>query len=613
MDVTLVSMPFAELQRPSIALGLLRAALHGSDISSEVVYANFPFAESIGLAAYQAMQSTPTDHLLGEWCFSESLLSARGEDDEEYLNLFLEVRSAGFPTDMGQRKQMMRRMRARTLAFVDETARRIVDRGTRIVGCSSVFQQHCASLALLKRIRQLSPEIVTMMGGANCEGEMGAETLRAFPWVDCVVSGEADGFFRDLCRLLLKQGRRPDPAELPHGVMMHAGLQGSQGNGSRMPRNVVRNLDSLPTPCYDDYFKALAASKVKSYIRPGLPAESSRGCWWGERSHCTFCGLNGDGMAYRSKTPERVLAELEELSDRYQLRDIQFVDNILDMSYIKTLLPKLAEARPKYTLFYETKANLKRGQVRQLAEAGVNWIQPGIESLDDKVLKLLSKGNSAAMNLQLLKWSREYGVHPSWNMLADIPGEEDVWYAEMAEWLPAVFHLTPPTGVIRVRYDRFSPYHMRPQDFGLQLTPSRAYRYIYPLSHESLMRLAYYFEDAAQTKHVHRYVQIRPGVQRLQRTIEKWKELWKSSRPVLAVGHQATGLNVTDTRPWKAAGRYSLGEPEAAVYRFCDSARPRPAIAKELPGHDEAVEKLLSLRLLLPIGGKLLSVGIDAS
>ena len=68
MDIVLVSMPFAEVQRPSIALGLLRATLANTEIESEVIYGNFGLAETIGLVAYQAMQSVPTDHLLGEWC-----------------------------------------------------------------------------------------------------------------------------------------------------------------------------------------------------------------------------------------------------------------------------------------------------------------------------------------------------------------------------------------------------------------------------------------------------------------------------------------------------------------------------------------------------------------
>ena len=185
MDVCLVNMPFAEVQRPSIALGILQAALAETPITCEVVYGNLPFAESVGLVNYQAMQSVPTDHLLGEWCFAGCLFPANASKDEEYLNMVLEVRCNGFPAEFEQRKQMMLWMRSQTTAYVEWLADSIVARGPRIVGCSSVFQQHCASLALLKRIRELSPETVLLMGGANCEGEMGEETLRAFPFVDC--------------------------------------------------------------------------------------------------------------------------------------------------------------------------------------------------------------------------------------------------------------------------------------------------------------------------------------------------------------------------------------------------------------------------------------------
>src|SRR5262249_1812527 len=368
--------------------GLLRAALNGSPIESEIIYGNFVFAETIGLITYQALQASPADHLLGEWCFSDRLLPGFEGDDDDYLNGVLEVRVPGFPPELEQRKDVLRWSRAQTSHYLDRLADSIVARKPRIVGCSSVFQQHCASLALLKRIRERSPDTVTLMGGANCEGEMGVETLRAFPWIDCIVSGEADAFFRELCVLFLDGGRDPDPMALPYGVQTQATIRKLPSNGEGPPRSILENLDSLPTPHYDEYFAALRASTLSGLIQPGLLAESSRGCWWGERSHCTFCGLNGVGVTYRSKAPSRILAELAELSDRYKLRNIQFVDNILDMSHIKTVLGALAEAEPKYKLFYETKSNLKRPQVRQLAEAGVHWIQPGIESLDDRVLKL---------------------------------------------------------------------------------------------------------------------------------------------------------------------------------------------------------------------------------
>src|SRR5215813_2610303 len=627
MDIVLVSMPFAELQRPSIALGLLRASLLGTDIESEIVYANFGLAETIGLVAYQAMQSVPTDHLLGECCFAGSLFPKDQARDEEYLNLVLEVRCYGFPPELEPRKDQMRWVRAQCESYVDRTARAIVARNPNIVGCSSVFQQHCASLALLKRIRELRPNTVLLMGGANCEGEMGVETLRAFPFVDCVVSGEADGIFSSLCQMLLEQGRNADPSKLPEGAISQRHLRTtlpiiSQDPG-QIPRPLIRDLDSLPTPDYDHYFVALRESSLSNLIFPGLLAESSRGCWWGEKFHCTFCGLNGVGMTYRAKSPDRVLGELSELKQRYGIASVQYVDNILDMSFFKTVLPKLAANGEKYSIFYETKANLKREQVELLARAGVRWIQPGIESLEDNVLALIAKGNSTLMNLQLLKWAREFGVDVSWNLLCGVPGESDSWYAEIAKWLPAIFHLQPPTGISRVRYDRFSPYHMRPQDFGLKLEPSRTYPYVYPLPKESLMRLAYSFEDNGRSRHMHRALSDEPGQMLLQSVVSEWNDIWQVSPPMLQVYDEGDRLRFLDTRPVARQSSWTAGELETEIYRLCDSAQIPAALANQLSVRrgkqvsladiEPAIDALVYVKVLLPLNGKLLALGVNES
>jgi len=624
MDVSLVSMPFAEVQRPSIALGLLHAALLPTAIRSEVVYGNFDFAEAIGLVAYQAMQSAPTDHLLGEWCFARLLFPDVPEKDEEYLNLVLEVRCQGFPPDLEQRKDLMRWVRAQTADHVDRLAERILEPGPRIVGCSSVFQQHCASLALLKRIHQLSPDTILLMGGANCEGEMGVETLRQFPWVECVVSGEADAIFADLCQMLLDQGREADPSTLPSGAISQAHLRNLQpvlsGNGVQAPRPLIRDMDALPTPDYRHYFEALKASTLTELVEASLLAESSRGCWWGEKSHCTFCGLNGTSMKHRSKSPERVLTELSELSGRYGIRSIQFVDNILDMSYFKTVLPKLAESSDKYALFFEVKSNLKREEVRLLANAGVRWIQPGIESLDDNVLRLIGKGNSTLMNLQLLKWSGQFGIDAAWNMLCGVPGEADSWYAEMARWLPAIFHLQPPSGLNRVRYDRFSPYQMRPQDFGLVLHASRAYGYVYPFTQDALARLAYSFENRGDEGHIHRGLHSQPGKRELQEVLREWNRLWHTSRPILQVHTEGPHLRIVDTRPVALQRNWSAGEMETEVYRLCDSAQTPAAILKQIAARrgevvsveevQTAIKTLCDAKVIVQMNGKLISLGI---
>ena len=76
-------------------------------------------------------------------------------------------------------------------------------------------------------------------------------------------------------------------------------------------------------------------------------------------------------MLYRSKSSERLINEMNYLSHRYKTNKFAFVDNILDMKYFNDTLPELAKRKEKFNIMFETKANLKQGQVHQLAEAGV--------------------------------------------------------------------------------------------------------------------------------------------------------------------------------------------------------------------------------------------------
>jgi hypothetical protein len=98
-------------------------------------------------------------------------------------------------------------------------------------------------------------------------------------------------------------------------------------------------LDQLPMPDFEDFYRTFASSSLSSDGLPNLTVETSRGCWWGEKSHCTFCGLNGTAMRYRQKNWKRVAEEVDYLSTRYNPAVVQFADNILSMDYFKNLLP----------------------------------------------------------------------------------------------------------------------------------------------------------------------------------------------------------------------------------------------------------------------------------
>jgi ribosomal peptide maturation radical SAM protein 1 len=383
-------------------------------------------------------------------------------------------------------------------------------------------------------------------------------------------------------------------------------------HGAPVPRAIVERLDGIAVPDYEDYFAALSRSPLRDEICPALPVETSRGCWWGQKSQCTFCGLNGTGMTYRSKSPERVRAEFASLAARYGITRLQVVDNILDMGHLRTVLPELARAGAPYQLFYEVKANLKRDQVATLAAAGVTKVQPGIEALHDDALALMAKGNSAAINLQLLKYAREHGIACVWLLLVGFPGEQDDWHEQVARWLPLVYHLQPPAAIVRVRYDRFSVYHQHPERYGLRLRPLPSYATVYPVAPERMADLAYFFIDDVAPAPATR------GIQALADRLGEWRRAFAQPvRPVLCVTDRGEALDFLDTRPCATRRRTTLEGRDADVYRACDPAVTVAELTRRLAHadvHAEAVHaallRLVDERLVLEVHGRWLALGV---
>src|SRR5262249_17146917 len=182
-DVLLVSAPFGPLLSPSLGLSLLQPQVRARGIACRVEYLTLRYGERIGQSLYFKIaleHRAMARAFVGEWIFSRALFDWPEEHGERYItDLLLKPPSSlgRHPTPRPRRADLgaIRAARAAAPAVVDEWADAVVSERPRIVGFSSVFQQHCASLALAKRIKALAPDIVVVMGGANCEAAMGVE------------------------------------------------------------------------------------------------------------------------------------------------------------------------------------------------------------------------------------------------------------------------------------------------------------------------------------------------------------------------------------------------------------------------------------------------------
>lgn len=542
--IALINMPFADLAMPSIALTQLKAVVDqrfDNQVSVDIYYLNHDFAGYLGLELYELITSSADSQNagLGDWFFRQTAFPELTNNAGVYLSRYFPFRTE----EMNTLKSRLLEKRRGLDQFLDSLIAKYSFDEAQIVGFTSMFMQSAAVFSLARRLKECATKPIIVMGGANCESPMGQVIIKEVTPVDYVFSGPALKSFPDFVQHCLngEVGR----ASAIKGVFTKRNYvfqTGPEAIGEELSIDVPIELD------YRQFLATLTNNFPDGEVEPILLFETSRGCWWGERAHCTFCGLNGISMAYRAMSPDRALKQFESLFEfAPQVSRMDAVDNILPKNYFQDVLPHI-KTPDNVTLFYEVKADLSESDVQTLAKARVKIIQPGIESLATSTLKLMKKGTSAFRNLALLKFCAMYGIEPGWNLLIGFPGEGADVYKKYLDDLPLLTHLYPPSGVYPVRFDRYSPYFMKAQEYGLDLHPLDYYSLIYPFSGEALNNLAYYFADFnigaeyAQT--------VSQWIGKIREQVTAWIESWKSDdeHPVLLLYKEGDQHMIRDSR-----------------------------------------------------------------
>lgn len=556
--VALVSMPFVSAERPSIQLGLLQALARREGASVQTFSFNLDFARLVGKSAFESL-CRYRGRQLGEWLFSLEAFHDRAPDPEHTLLDAFGEEIDGLLGSMIPSQDRGWLLRLRTVlvpAFLTALEEAVPWGSYVMIGFTSTFQQTVPSLALASRLKRRWPHLRVVFGGANFDGDMGMALLEANQFIDCAVLGEGDEAFPALIRALSGDDPRPT---LPNVAWRtEAGIVRGP---TALP---FADLDSLPIPTYDDYYDRAVATGVHdavSLTRMDVPFEAARGCWWGAKHHCVFCGLNAGGMAFRSKSPQRVLAELETLSRRHRTFRFEAVDNIMDRAYIERVFGPAATAGYGWDFFFEVKSNLSRDDLRKLAAGGVRRIQPGIESLDTGVLKQMRKGVTAIQNVNLLRWCAYYDIRVSWNLLWGFPGERPETYASQAALMKLLVHLQPPDGGGRIWMERYSPLFAEHQAFPTEtLEPEESYRYVYP-THFDLDAIAYFFRYRFEDRLAD---QVYDNVSEV---MLHWRELAMATKPPQLTFYHAPGfLRIDDGRVPDDSGRHEIEGMLADLY-----------------------------------------------
>ena len=568
LKIRLVNMPFASLARPSIGLTQLRTVAEqrfGDAIEVKLNYLNHAFGSLLGEEAYNLISGSMIGHVtgFGEWFFRQAAFPDEPDNRAAYFSRF--GRQFG-RANQQLAERVVEPIRLRLTQVIDDMISNYRLDEADMVGLTSMFSQNLPSVALARRLRAKNPDQIIILGGANCEDIMGYEWAKQVPDIDFVFSGHSLVSFPLFIERILA-GDRAGCHRLKGIYSAENLVHFKDGNGldyqdttglreGAKPVTIMWKADELDLNAavrlnYDDFFESLETTVTGFTISPDLPFETSRGCWWGAKAHCTFCGLNGGDMSYRAMSPDVARTYISDIIDRYSDRASRFgcVDNIMPREYFVSVFRDMRP--PEHVeLFYEVKADLTEEQVRIMRESRITVIQPGVESFATSTLKHMRKGTTAFGNLKLLLNCRKYNVTPSWNLLVGFPGEQASVYQRYLEFMPDLFHLMPPEGVFPVRFDRFSPYFTKDKEYGLELYPYEYYEYCLPFSAEAVRNIAYYFQDGnIEAQYI---TDLAESFSDLAELVDRWQSRWSSDGgaqpPVLELDREDGRIVLIDSR-----------------------------------------------------------------
>jgi ribosomal peptide maturation radical SAM protein 1 len=614
----LLSMPWAALGEPSLGLGVLKACLERVGITARVRHLNLFLLRYLRASSYVGLANA---YALNDFVFTYDLdpnvTGVQYRLIRERLAELAEIGVLSLSENADEAASKL--IEARRTIFsrwLDECAEFVVEENPTLVGFTCLFDQTISSIALARRIRERSPKVTIALGGYGLEGPVAREALRCFPWIDAVCLGEGEPAIVELARA--SAGQRP-LAGIPN--ILTRDMREPEPISPRYVRNLrlamrepIPNragpivMDESPAPSFDDYFADLDELNRVDQVEievDTLPVEASRGCWWGQKHHCVFCGIDDETMQYRARSPEKTLAMLGELSRRYGVLSFRFSDYILPHTYFQTLLPALAARPEPYHLECEIKANLTAEHFNLLRSAGFGECQPGIESFSSSVLSKMCKGVTGIRNVQTLVLGKMNGIRIHYNFLFGFPTDELAEYEAMLTIIPLLYHLDPPHGRQQVEITRFAPLQADPERFGIRVAP---HAILYDAVFSPCFLAETGFDLDAYAYYFERTYANSPALQRvyalLSTQIDHWKTTQAKRTIELVWSTEGEKITFRDSRYSEEPAVSTFGARHQDVFLACaGTARSIDTIAKivNLPTRDviSVLEELVAERVVL--------------
>ena len=333
----------------------------------------------------------------------------------------------------------------------------------QLVGLTAVTMTFDNAMGVIRDIKRLNPDILTVMGGPHVTFCARA-TLNEHSALDILVLGEGERTIVDLCRAVDAGGN----LDRVNGIVYrkHSEICNTA------PRDPIADLDALPDP-------ARGLLPLGRYRALGMPISltTSRGCPF----KCIFCvGRKMVGSKVRYRSPGKVVDEMQYLNS-LNFHQINIADDLFtaNRKHCLAVCDEIVNRRLelKWTSFARVDT-VSEEILAKMKTAGCSAVSFGVESGNSQILKTIKKGITREQVVEAVNMCRRTGVIPHASFILGLPGETPQTIREtldFGEQLKALglsygFHLLAPfpgTEIrenanqygIKILSDDWSQYH----------------------------------------------------------------------------------------------------------------------------------------------------------
>lgn len=298
----------------------------------------------------------------------------------------------------------------------DDLFKTVLKTSPEVVGITSTTPAFIKAEKLAKFIREKLPATKILIGGAHITA-LPKKTMETGLF-DIGIIGEGESTVEELFKNY--KNRKFENLDTIHGIIYKDGGNIRQNKY----RAFIEDLDLIPMPArhllpHPKFYKPTPASCRRV---PYAVIMTSRGC----PSQCTFCDRKIFGKLCRMRSVSNIFREIEEIVAEYDVREIRFFDDTFTLNKKRAhdICDEFEKRKLKLSWTCLTKcACVDSSLLNHMKQAGCWQVLYGFESGDDRMLKLLKKGNTVAINKKAVLLTKEAGLEVRGDFIVGTPGE----------------------------------------------------------------------------------------------------------------------------------------------------------------------------------------------